>query len=332
MKKWVLSGLVALLLLLPFRVLAVEEAVSIDLPGASEVSPAIKAYKLIGIPVLPPSSTDVFEVLKGFFGSQADPGVWRLYAYVGGRYVEITGLDQDSVDYGKGWWIISAQAKTLNISGLPFPSFEWSGSMPAGYSILANPFHDTAIVWQDVVDYLSNSPLGLGAYIYKWSDVLGEYVIVTEMLPGESYWTWATQAGYIYVTRGPLGLGAESSGAGDAVRSSQPPPPLPPGAFLKLTSPSKGATLAAGRPTVIRWKSSGISPEGFDPRVDLYLSRNGGKDFTRIASKVKNTGKYRWQVPRKGCNRCVLKVVSVLYPEVSDVSDRPFAIVRDAGR
>jgi len=331
MKKWALSGLIALLLLLPFRALAVEETVSIDLPGASEVSPAIKAYKLIGIPVLP-SNTDVFEVLKGFFGGQADPGVWRLYAYVGGRYVEITGLNQDSIDYGKGWWIISSQAKILSITGLPFPSSEWSGSMPGGYSILANPFYDTPIVWQDVVDYLSNSPLGLGPHIYKWCNVAGEYVIVTEMLPGESCWTWVSHAGNIYIPKGLLGLGAASSGAGDSASASQPPPPLPPGACLTLTSPSGGAKVAAGRPTVIRWKSSGISPEGFDHRVDLYLSRNGGKDFTRIASNVKNTGKYRWQVPRKNCNRCVLKVVSVLYPEVSGVSDRPFAIVGASGR
>ena len=118
--------------------------VRITLPAAG-TSASRKAYRMIGIPVIPGNS-DTFATLSKFFGGTADSSVWRLYT---AGYTAITRSGQDSIRYGKGWWIVSAKTKTLAISGTP-KATDFTCTLTSDYQMIACPFVDGNVSWAKV--------------------------------------------------------------------------------------------------------------------------------------------------------------------------------------
>ncbi len=308
---------------------------SIKLPGASETDPSVNAYRMIGIPVLP-GNPDLFEALKEAFGGQADPMSWRLFRYTEGGYEEITRVGQEDIDYGKAWWIISAAPKRITLEGIP-SLFDVDMVAASGYHLVACPFFDREIRWADILADPDNGPLGIGALAFEW-DGSGNYKVADRLRPGSAYWVWIESPGTLFLKKSygsqasRLSRGTEGtelsgdkepaiSTAADMKllgKSQQPPPPLSPGAFLEIAGISGPEGSTTGGALSVKWRSSGISPEGFKGTVDISYSKDGGKTYKTMASSLKNDGLYRLTLPSSQTQNVLIKVSSTLYPEVSD--------------
>ncbi len=293
----------------------------IQLPAASATTPVVNAYRIIGIPVLP-SDTDTFNTLAGFWGSGYQPGLWRVYAYTGGAYTEITGSGKDYINYGKGWLIISKDAKELEISGTPLTA-DFSISVASGYNLVACPFQDKSVTWQSVVNDSSNTFLTLGSTLYDW-DGSGNFVAATTMYPGKAYFAWVgnSTGGTLSIKRTTAASQQTEAAAPRGVSGNQPPPPAGPGALINIVSPDSHATWIAGNIFPIRWKSSGITPEGFADTVSIALSTDSGDTYQILENGYSDSGRYDWHIPSDAAsNHCRIKVTSSLYPGISGISD-----------
>ena len=296
---------------------------TIDLPGTSQSDAPKNAYRLIGIPVVP-DDPDTFTALKDHFGGSDDPTAWRLYKLVNGQRKPITQAGQDAIQPGKGWWIVSAEGKSITIQGAPMAG-NFRKRVSKGYQLIACPFHDRKVPWANVLADKANAGLGLGPVILDWNGS-GEYTSASSMEPGKAYLVWVGAGGALTIKRAyPQGASAEK-GAMASVDVHQPAPPLPPGASIKLLSPHADQNLKGGDLFTIRWSSEGITPNGFDGGVELAFSTDGGKTFETMASGVENNGSYEWPVPRKASNRCLIKITSKLYPDLSQVGSGTFSI------
>ena len=334
-------------------------SVVINLPAATLEPNIMNAFRMIGIPAIPVDD-DTFNALKIFWGGVYSPGLWRLFSYTGGAYHEITAPGQDYIDYGKGWFIISADARQIEISG-DILTTDFLTPVGSGYFLLACPFQDTSVTWISVVNHTSNTQLQLGANLYYW-DGSGDYVLAPTLEPGKSYFAWvgAGAGGTLLIPRivqtgsglnNLLMLSSDGripsskdrqpppvSGDRQPPRSRtpqpppvpgnvQPPPPLAPGAFIRITTPNGNNTWISGGQYQITWDSVGISPGGFISTVDIALSRDGGNTYQVLKNKTPNSGSCSLQTPaRIRSEKCLIKITSSLYPSVSDVSDAFFSI------
>jgi hypothetical protein len=298
-------------------------SVTLDLPGTSQSDAPKNAYRLIGIPVIP-DDPDTFTTLKDHFGGSKDPTAWRLYKLVNGQKKPITQAGQDAIQPGKGWWIVSTEGKSITIQGAPMAG-NFRKRISKGYQLIACPFHDRKVPWANVLADKANAGLGLGPVILGW-DGSGEYVSASFMEPGKAYLAWVGAGGALSMKRAyPQGASAEKATVA-SVDARQPAPPLPPGASIKLLSPRAEQNLKGGDLFTIRWSSEGITPNGFDGGVELAYSTDGGKTFETMASGVENNGSYDWPVPRKASNRCLIRITSKFYPDLSEVSSGTFSI------
>jgi outer membrane protein assembly factor BamB len=315
----------------------------IKLPAAYRQTNSVNAYRMIGIPVMPTDS-DTFNSLKTYWGGVYDPLSWRLFAYTSGAYTEISASGQDSISPGKGWFIISANEKQIEIPGAILAT-DFLKSVGTGYILLACPFQDESVAWTTVVN--GNTPLLLGANLYYW-DGSGNYAVAPNMEPGKSYFAWIGNAagGTLLIKRHSAtatfaSISNHSSmlqeGAFIAEPSRQPPPPLAPGAFIHVSSPNGKENWIGGEQHQITWNSLGISPEGFVSTVDIALSWDGGNTYEVLKKQYSNSGYYNWRIPNgttsDGCltkiitsDRCLIKITSSLYSGTSDVSDTFFSI------
>jgi len=306
------------------------DSVVIAVPSASKKATA-NGYRMIGIPLL--SSTagvrDVFSTIAPFFGGAADPYTWALYKSNGTTLIAKTGVD--SVQYGKGWWIVSTKARKMKISGKPLTTdFSMSVSpVSNGKQMVACPFSDRTILWANVVADSANASLLLGARLYYYQN--GEYVVVKTMKPGKAYWVTIgnESGGTLLIRRDYDGVAASSKALlASATEKQELPPPLGPGSHITVGYPTGGTHLKDGKRCNIRWSSSGISPEGFTSRVNISVSMDGGENYTLIAEGVPNTGVYRWAVPEGAAGvHCRVKIASDLYPRVSGVTGEDFSII-----
>ena len=309
-------------------------SVFINLPAACSQTYPENAYRMIGIPVMP-ADTDTFNSLKSFWGGVYDPYLWRLFAYTGGAYKEISASGQDSISYGKGWLIISANEQQIEIPGT-IQSTDFSKSIGSGYILLACPFQDENVTWANVVNDSNNTSLNLGANLYYW-DGSGNFAIAANMEPGKSYFAWVGTAGTLLIkrrstTNGLAYMPNNSSMQRTNARiarsiSHQPPPPLAPGAFIRITSPNGNENWIGGELHQITWNYLGISPEGFVSTVDIALSWDGGNTYEVLVKQYPNSGFYNWRMPNGiTSDRCLIKITSSLYSGISDVSDTFFSV------
>jgi hypothetical protein len=304
-------------------------SIFIELPAACLETYPVCAYRMIGIPVQCEDS-DVFDTLKMFFGGDYNPAMWRLFRYTGVAYQEITGSGQDDVDFGKGWLMISNDEQLIEISGDIHATDFWI-NVDSGYNLLACPFQDKSVTWATVVN--DNAPLQLGHILYSW-DGSGNYVEAPSMVPGKAYFVWAKNGGSLLIQRtdGSGGRQGSSMEPPDArlaeSKSSQPPPPQAPGAFIRITSPNGNEIWEGGRQQYkITWNSLGISPVGLDSNVEIALSLDGGNTYKILRRHYPNSGSFNWRIPgRIASDSCLIKITSLLYPNVSAVSETLFSI------
>jgi hypothetical protein len=301
------------------------------LPAASATKQPVNAYRMISIP-LKTKDPDLFGALAPFFGGVGNSCIWRLFTMQRSRYQEITGPDQDRITYGKGWWIISTNNQTLRINGIPL-SQDFTMPVVSGYQMIASPYHDTPVAWEDVKRDPRNSNLIL-ADLYTWNGT-GNYDISTSLEPCKAYWMWSKRAGTLHMRKSYAAKRLPATSPDQKTDyTSQPPPPPPPGASIDLLFPNGGQDWSRGEASIIRWRSVGISPQNFRSSVRLLVSYNGGKAYTLIASEAPDTGRFRWRIPAKGPTgrRCRIKIQSLLYPELEDVSDRVFGISNSSSK
>jgi hypothetical protein len=91
---------------------------------------------------------------------------------------------------------------------------------------------------------------------------------------------------------------------------------------ITLTSPVGGEEWTEGETRDITWTSI---DGGAVARVEL--SRNGGAYWQVIADAVPNDGVHPWTVAGPGSSDCLVRVVSVGYPEIDSTSAAPFTIM-----
>jgi len=304
----------------------------IKLPAASRQTNSVNAYRMIGIPVMPTDS-DTFNSLKTYWEGVYDPLSWRLFAYKGGAYAEISASGQDSISFGKGWLIISANEKQIEIPGAMLAT-DFLTSVGTGYILLACPFQDESVAWTTVIS--DNTPLLLGANLYYW-DGSGNYAVSPNMEPGKSYLAWVGNAGTLLIKRHSTASTLASirnhssmQGTDASIAESiscQPLPPLAPVALIHISSPNGNENWIVGEQYQITWNSSGISPEGFISTVEIALSHDGGNTYDVIEIRYPNSGFYNWRIPNGiTSDRCLIKITSSLYSGTSDVSDTFFSI------
>ena len=309
-------------------------SVFINLPAASRQIYSVNAYRMIGIPVTP-ADHDTFNTLKTFFGNVYDPLQWRLFAYTGGEYQEITGSGQDNIDFGKGWFIVSANEKQIEIpnGSSILLSDNFSTSVGTGYNLLACPFQDEVVTWSTVVS--SNAALNLGTDLYYW-DGSGNYVVAPNMEPGKSYFAWVGNAGTLNISRHSatesLTFIHQNSSllqkdACTAGLTRRQPPPVAPGASIHVISPNGNENWTGGGLHQITWESLGVSPEGFVSTVEIALSWDGGNTYQILENNYPNSGSCRLRVSySRSSDKCLIKITSLLYPKIYDVSDTFFSI------
>jgi hypothetical protein len=208
-----------------------EATVTIHMPAASATEPKEKAYRLIGIPVMP-ADRDTFRTLKAKLGAAYDLTEWRLFRSVRGKLRVIDDEGEDSIRYGKGWWMVCEDAKDITLRGLPLLT-NFRTPLASGYNIVACPFQDRNVKWSDVLDDMDDSGVNLGAtlYYYTGGSENDGYEAASEMEPGKAYMVWSKSGGILRIKRNYPG-----SPARKAVRSSgsseQPLPPPPSGATV----------------------------------------------------------------------------------------------------
>ncbi|MGD9973389.1 MAG: hypothetical protein AB7S77_10035 [Desulfatirhabdiaceae bacterium] len=308
-------------------------AITISLPGAEQFSTedAAKAYRLVGIPVIP-SNPDTFQTLAPFFDNVYDSGLWRLFKLNNALppdildYIEISQAGIDQIQYGKGWWIISQKQTELVIDGAATVQ-QVVIPVNSGWQIVACPYETITVNWGNVVfDFTNNGAISPDLALLKW-DGSGDYIQTFSMAPTESYFAFISGTAGNLVIKPSYGAMSNAVSGYETLPRTIPPPPTAPGAYLSLVSPNGDDLLKSGRTTFIQWKAIGISPQGFSGGVNIALSIDGGQTYTNIATSVQKTGIYRWRVPRWAkSDQCLLKVSSVLYPELNDLSDNVFTI------
>jgi len=95
--------------------------------------------------------------------------------------------------------------------------------------------------------------------------------------------------------------------------------------YVNVLTPNGGEEIASGSTYNITWNSQAITgPTGL---VKLEYSADDGGNWNLIHDNVANTGTYAWQVPDIGTHSCIVKVTSVDFPTVLDVSDATFTIL-----
>ncbi|MBN1982265.1 MAG: lamin tail domain-containing protein, partial [Chitinivibrionales bacterium] len=89
--------------------------------------------------------------------------------------------------------------------------------------------------------------------------------------------------------------------------------------------PTGGDTLFSDDNTILYWNAG----TAVCNQVTIALSTDGGATFTTIASKVDNSGIYRWVVPSLRSNRCILRLADpaseiVSHSNLFCITQKPF--------
>jgi len=99
------------------------------------------------------------------------------------------------------------------------------------------------------------------------------------------------------------------------------PQPVTP--TISIISPNGGERLKTGRWKSFYWNSTNL-PES--STIKIELSRNNGSSYQFLFNTF-NSGSANWWVVGPSSSTCILKLSSVEYPDVFDVSDRTFRVM-----
>lgn len=137
-------------------------------------------YVLLGMPFHPAGEADaedLFDELGAY-----DKSNWRYGTYDGYRYNEFP--DGDSPEPGKGFWLISKNAKTIRSSGTSTAlDGDFEIGLRAGWNQIANPFA-FAVSFSDLT-----IPDDTEHNLIAWDSDDGSYdYLQTTLEPGKGYW------------------------------------------------------------------------------------------------------------------------------------------------
>ncbi|HEY4712473.1 MAG TPA: hypothetical protein VIH69_07385, partial [Dehalococcoidia bacterium] len=90
---------------------------------------------------------------------------------------------------------------------------------------------------------------------------------------------------------------------------------------ITVTYPDGGDSWVIGSIQTITWTSTGVTGP-----VRIQLSRNGGSSWMTIIPATPNDGSQAWLVTGPATNQARIRVVSILNPAISDISNNDFAI------
>jgi hypothetical protein len=93
---------------------------------------------------------------------------------------------------------------------------------------------------------------------------------------------------------------------------------------IKVNSPNGGENWKIGTHQKITWTSTGLT--GFAREISIQLSRDGGVTWKPIIFASKNDGSETWRVTGPPTNQAKIKVLSLINPDVFDISDAAFII------
>ena len=117
-----------------------------------------------------------------------DPSQWRLFRFVGDRYIEYPDIQDFSP--GLGFWLITSQNKKLSTAGLAVAS-EVTVNLEPGWNQISCPF-TCSVAWVDVKTRnpnLFDNNLVADA-IWGYDDSKLELVMSKDMDPWEAYWIY----------------------------------------------------------------------------------------------------------------------------------------------
>ncbi len=105
---------------------------------------------------------------------------------------------------------------------------------------------------------------------------------------------------------------------------SQYPITVKPGR-ITVISPNGGEEWSDGQLQMIKWES-----EGAAGNVKLEVSYDNGENWSVLSESAENPGDYHWQLPRINADECLIRITDQIDPQISDISDHPFSIYREA--
>ena len=96
-------------------------------------------------------------------------------------------------------------------------------------------------------------------------------------------------------------------------------------AYITVTAPNGGELYNVGQGINITWNSQAII--GATNQVKIEYSSDGGSNYVLIADNAPNTGTYAWTVSDTPSLNALIKISSVDFPVISDVSNNVFKIL-----
>ena len=90
---------------------------------------------------------------------------------------------------------------------------------------------------------------------------------------------------------------------------------------IRVICPNGGEEWPVGSTQEIKWESQNAGAY-----VKIEYSTDGGSTWKTIVDSTDNDGSYSWSIPDDPSDSCRVKVTSLAYPSVYDVSDSNFAI------
>jgi hypothetical protein len=90
---------------------------------------------------------------------------------------------------------------------------------------------------------------------------------------------------------------------------------------ITVVAPNGGETWSVNSRPTIQWSSSNISGN-----VAIQISRDGGVNWSSIASGTANDGAYSWRVNKPATTNARIRVCSVANPTICDTSNGNFTI------
>jgi len=95
-------------------------------------------------------------------------------------------------------------------------------------------------------------------------------------------------------------------------------------AWITITVPNGGEIGKIGDTEPIMWDAHNAGNN-----VELEYSTNAGSSWKNIINSTANDGEYSWTIPNDPSTQCRVKVISISYPSVFDISNDNFTIWLD---
>jgi len=242
-----------------------------------------------------------------FFGSKDGGKTWTMAQ-------DFDGPDSHYF-YGSGLWPSRTKLGTVTISGSGYSNPPVCQSVDNGK--IFNPLNTglpSTLAFQVVgtdSDDLLFAATEVGPYLYqastkKWTD------LSNGVAPDQTYWS----VEYLPNLR-TARFGTYGRGIWDCDVSALTKDPT-----LTVKAPKGGEKWTAGTTRTILWKTVGAIA-----KVRIKYSTDGGATWTTIANAAKNMGSYKWQIPAKRSNNCMVRISDARDSSPFAISGKIFSII-----